>query len=190
MTIFFRIKTYSEHGYDFTELRAYEARPVSIADAIEQCVDNKAGYQNLEIAREMQARYENLRDQGYTHMADTCLYEPSCLITWQHYTPARASEDDPQQYCDPRINVGAGGDKLSAINRNLKLVNKLGLRARRYMDHQRYTKGPARDIDLKSPIAMQHALRAMKTAQEVETVQASSHDWRDCWTDEAAEVAA
>lgn len=72
-----------EYGYNHTNVHVSRIEMCSLGEAIEQCIDNKAGYENEAIAKELETEYRKALEEGYTH---TYQYSNgfSTTYSWMH----------------------------------------------------------------------------------------------------------
>lgn len=115
----------SRHGYDFTHVVIRTMRAVDTAEALENTVDNKAGYGNLEVAKREGLKFKALLAAGYPeHYDTTCFDEVYVHIEWQHYRPMDCGSNDPHDYCEPTfVDMGRN---FRRMERGMKFLRRLG----------------------------------------------------------------
>lgn len=94
---------YGERPYTHTRIWVYStlanAEPCPeqpLADMLELCVDNKAGYESQAIADRQRQRLLSLHSQGYAACVDT-LWIPRVHLDWLHHP------DPTLRYCEAEI---------------------------------------------------------------------------------------
>jgi len=79
----YRKSNRSEHGYNYTDVHVSRVEMCTLQYAIEGCVDNKAGYGDPEVAKELEVEFRKALEQGYTHIYQ---YNDnfSATYSWMH----------------------------------------------------------------------------------------------------------
>lgn len=117
----FSIRQYNEHGYRFTEICIRQCYVNSVQEQLDGCVDNKAGYQSLEIAQFAAAKFGKILAAGYESTYSPVTYGLEITIRFQHYVNRDGEADG---YCDPHFDtVGKG---FSGMEKGMKFLRKLG----------------------------------------------------------------
>lgn len=117
----FSIRQYNEQGYRFTEICIRQCYVNSVQEQLDGCVDNKAGYQSLEIAQFAAAKFGKVLAAGHESTYSPVTYGLEITIRFQHYVNRDGVADG---YCDPNFDtVGKG---FSGMEEGMKFLRKLG----------------------------------------------------------------
>lgn len=114
----FIVRQYSQHGYSFTEICIRQCYVESLEEQAEGCVDNKTGYQSLEIAKQQEARFRGLLAAGYEATYSPVTYGLEVTLRYQHY------KGEGGGYCDPHYDTL--GPNFNGIEKGMKFLRKLG----------------------------------------------------------------
>src|SRR5690349_6682766 len=113
--IYYRILQSKPHGYAHTHVdvfQDYESSETHLADLIERCTDNAAGYQSQDIADKQAERFKQARALGFATLVQGFHTLAHVSLDWQHYNPG-----PPQQYCDAHITFS---ERHYDLQRDLK----------------------------------------------------------------------
>jgi hypothetical protein len=148
-----------EHGYTFTNITVYLDRNCEaetlLSELIDKCVDNRAGYQSLEIAQRVGRYYEAARDRGYASVV-TLLYLPRVYVRWQHYNDVPPGSSP--QYCTADISFPRNARELRP---SLKLWTMLDNAVNRAAGYDRWHSPEP----LMSVLARRHASRIYRVTE-------------------------
>lgn len=117
----FSVRQYLAHGYRFTEIHVRECRFRSVEEQIESCVDNKAGYQSVEIAQQQETKFRRILAAGHESTYDAESYGLEITLSYQHYI---GSSGTPDGYCDPRYDTL--GRNFRSVEQSVKFLRKIG----------------------------------------------------------------
>jgi hypothetical protein len=163
--ITFSVKTFNESGYTHTEVSIRSCYVNSVAEQLEGCVDNKAGFGSIEIANEVGERFRKMQEAGYESTYDAATGGLQLTIRWQHY---KGASDGPD-YCEPAFKDF--GDGISGIEKSLAFLRKLGGAVEKH--RARHTGGDLRKVSdhtFGSPERVIAVLAQMKGVVAVEYV--------------------
>ena len=110
-----------DHGSSYTQsyVQIYTGELQSIDKPIVECIDNKAGYGNLETAMEIQRELIAAKERGVTQVFDWGWQRERLCVRYQHYYGVDGSRDG---YCSPRVDIG---DDPREIRQNWPEFNRL-----------------------------------------------------------------
>lgn len=113
--LYFVVERTKPYDHERTRVRVMEATGELLADLLDGCVDNKAGYGTLEAAEELGREYGALLQRGYTGLPDRWRrIHRAVTFDWLHASSGG--------YCEPDVEVG---DKLADIVSNTKLARAI-----------------------------------------------------------------